>query len=191
MKDKVSKKTDCKYIVTLDALNPANITGRWKATLGASEGSHNHPGVEVSGLANHRRSGRVEDMKAFLLSARRDGASTKVARAMTVTRFYSGLTTKQARLVLRDIYNEWARIRSINLNSHTPVDRVLECLHDDNFFVRHTEDQDKRLESVSFAHPDLVSIYKDNGDILVINCTYSVVKYKLPLLCFIGITRLV
>ena len=75
---------------------------------------------QVNVLANHRRRNRGNgQVRAFLLSARLDGASAKVACAMTVIQFCKELY--DARPVFRDMYNKWSRICSDNLDNRTPV----------------------------------------------------------------------
>lgn len=94
------------------------------------------------------------------------------------------------RPVIKDIYNKWAHIRCMDLNSHTPVERVLECLREEEFFVRKRVDDENRLTHLFFAHPELIKIYKANGDVLMVDCTYCTQEYGLLLLCFISITRI-
>jgi hypothetical protein len=185
LKDKHSKRTGCAMPIALSAVDANDTQGRWKTILGKSHGSHNHPAVDAIGLASHRRRARTSEVGEFLLHARSSGISPKGACSMAVQQF-SG--DNNARLVLRDVYNEWARIRSRDLAKKTPIERVLECLLEDNFFVKPKRDGD-RLEGLFFTHPELIQIYKDNGDILALNCTYSTNAYKLPLLCIVFITR--
>lgn len=67
-RDVDSKKSACPMSICLNAIGDS--TGRWKATLGKSEGSHNHAATKLSSLANHRRRARGSKVRKFLLSAR-------------------------------------------------------------------------------------------------------------------------
>lgn len=183
-RDVDSKKSGCPMSISLDAVGD----GKWKGTFGKSDGSHNHAATQLSSLANHRRRARGTEVRQFLLSARQSGASPKVTRELAIKQFCKDV--RDVRPVIRDIYNEWAHIRSLDLNSHTPVERVLECLRDEEFFVRKHVDNDNRLTHLFFAHPELIQIYKANGDILMVDCTYCTQEYGLPLLCFVSITRI-
>jgi hypothetical protein len=72
----------------------------------------------------------------------------------------------------------------------TPIDKILAILAEEDFLVRHViNPQSSRLESLFFAHPEMVSIYRENRDVLMLDCTYCMNKYKLPLLCIYFFTR--
>lgn len=74
--------------------------------------------------------------------------------------------------------------------SKTLVDRVLEELKSNDFFIAYTVDENDRLNCIFFAYPQLIRIYKDNSYILIFDCTYKVYASSLPLLCFDFVTRL-
>lgn len=93
-------------------------------------------------------------------------------------------------LVLRDIYNEFAKIRYKIIVSKILVDRVLEELESNDFFTAYTIDKNNRLYCLFFAYPQLISIYKENSYILIFDCTYQIHASSLPLLCFDFVTRL-
>lgn len=101
------------------------------------------------------------------------------------------LLGRAAALVLRDIYNEFARFRYSLINRRTLVDAVLKELDSNNFFVRYkASDDDDRLRYIFFAYPELIAIYKDNAKVLIYDCTYRVYTSGLLLLCFDCIIRL-
>lgn len=100
-------------------------------------------------------------------------------------------------LVLRDIYNEFAKLRYKLITQKTPIERVLAELDNQGFFYAYEDDgteddsnKPKRLRCVFFVYPNIIKIYKDNNYILILDCTYKVYASSLPLLCFDFIIRL-
>lgn len=94
-------------------------------------------------------------------------------------------------LVLRDIYNEFARFRYSIINRRTLVDAVIKELSNNSFFVMYeVSDDNNRLRCIFFAYLELIEIYKDNTKVLIYDCTYSVYASGLLLLCFDFIIRL-
>lgn len=66
---------------------------------------------------------------------------------------------------------------------------MLLLLKDKGFFYDY-RDNNGRLEYVFFVYLELIQIYKNNAKVLIYDYTYSIVKSKLPLLCFDFILRL-
>lgn len=93
-------------------------------------------------------------------------------------------------LVLRNIYNEFAKIRYKIIISKILVDRVLEELVSNEFFTLYIIDKNNRLYCLFFAYPQLISIYKDNCYILIFDYTYKIYASSLLLLYFDFATRL-
>lgn len=149
--------------------------------------------MESIGLPFYRRQQRGSRFREFLRTYRRVGISPSQTRTLAKEEFIvkAGLsaTSSAAAPILRDIYNEFAKIRYELIVSKTPVDQMLATLHNEQFFYAYKHD-DSRLQCVFFAHPELISIYKDNAKVLIYDCTYQVVKSDLLLLCFDFVTRL-
>lgn len=93
-------------------------------------------------------------------------------------------------LVLRDIYNEFAKIRSELIQSRIPVDKVLELLADSKFHTAYEVDDDDRLRCLFFAYLDFISIFRDNPYILIFDCTYKIYASGMLVLCFDFVTSL-
>lgn len=100
-----------------------------------------------------------------------------------------GLLGIVATLVLRDIYNEFARIRYKLIISKTPVDQIIAILKDKEFFYAYRHN-DGRLQYIFFVYLELIQIYKDNAKVLIYNYTYYIVKLDLLLLCLDFVTRI-
>lgn len=77
-----------------------------------------------------------------------------MARTIAKDKFITkaGLSDIAAIPILRDIYNEFARIRYTMINTLTPIDKVLLELADNNFFSAYEVSGD-RLRCVFFAYP--------------------------------------
>ena len=127
-------------------------------------------------------------MHDFLQDARAAQVEPRKVRAMAKRQF--GEDEGMVPPVLRDIYNATAKARSESLQGATPIERTLEMLQQQGFFhcPRINEDTN-RVEALFFAHPRIAEIYKENPDIVVMDCTYKTNKFGLPLLCFVAITR--
>lgn len=77
-----------------------------------------------------------------------------MARTIAKDKFITkaGLLDIAAIPILRDIYNEFARIRYTIINTLTPIDKVLLELVDNNFFSAYEVSGD-RLRCVFFVYP--------------------------------------
>ena len=184
---KPSKKTGCPFSATIHAIEKSNPESRYTIVLGVNP-IHNHPAVNPIGLASHRRANRTQ-LRQFLRNARDSQIEPRKICPMAQREFAERHGEEMVPPVLRDIYNEWAAIRSETLQGATPVERTMEMLRRDHFFHSTRVDATSRLEGLFFAHPRLITIYKANCDVLIMDCTYKTNKYGLPLLCFVAITR--
>lgn len=98
----------------------------------------------------------------------------------------------------KDIYNEFLRLRQTDLRSKTQMERVFQILDERNFLydtvpspdqVAGDDADETRLECLFFAKQDIIDIWQQNGDVLVIAVTYKTNYYGLPLVAITGITR--
>lgn len=185
-----TQKISCRVTATIAAVDKNDEESEWSITYGKTT-KHNHLSVESIGLPFYRRQQRGGRFRKFLRTCRKTGISLAHTRVLAKEEFIvkEGLIGIAAAPVLRDIYNEFARIRYELIISKTPVDQMIATLEDEEFFYAYRHD-DGRLQYVFFAHPELIQIYKDNAKVLIYDCTYCVVKSDLPLLCLNFITRI-
>ena len=125
---KPSKLTGCPFTVAIGAVEKDNPDGPYGIFLGLNP-THNHPAVNPIGLANHRRADRIK-IRKFLRSARDAQIPPREVRGMASLAFDAGCgdaeEDEMVAPVIRDIYNEWARIRSETLQGATPAGRAME-----------------------------------------------------------------
>ena len=114
--------------VIFNAVDKENVAGPWKLSYGASQGRHTHCEAAASSLANHRTRERRDDLKKILLDYRRTSVFAKQTRALAIQQFTNDLDKQSAISILRDIYNEWAKIRSMDLESNTQTEALLRLL---------------------------------------------------------------
>lgn len=185
-----TQKIGCRVTATIAAVNKDDEESEWSITHGKTT-KHNHLSVESIGLPFYRRQQRGGRFRDFLRTCRKTGISPAHTRALAKEEFIvkEGLSGIAAAPVLRDIYNEFARIRYKLIISKTPVDQMIATLEDEEFFYAYRHD-DGRLQCVFFAHLELIQIYKDNAKVLIYDCTYCVVKSDLPLLYLDFVTRI-
>lgn len=96
-------------------------------------------------------------------------------------------------LSARDLYNVRVSIRQDNLSSKTPIQALLEALLDVNsqwtvaFKLHPSTNQVRHL---FFAHARSVSFVKDFLEVPLLDCTYKMNRFKMPLLVMVGISYL-
>lgn len=186
-----TQKTGCSATITLSANDKDNPASRQSLLLGTVT-IHSYKSIKSTSLVYYCRQLRGTRFREFLATCRSSGVLPQQTRALAKAEFITkpGLSKLAAVLVLRDIYNKFAKIRYKMIVSKTLVDRVLEELANNDFFTAYTIDKSNRLYCLFFAYPQLIRIYKDNSYILIFDCTYKVYASSLPLLCFDFVTRL-
>lgn len=129
-------------------------------------------------------------MDAFLLDCRKAGVSARQARFQTRSKFApDGDSHNCPAPTLRDIYSSWARIRSVALTDTTLIRLVMAKLEKENLWYRSKSAPDRSLGVLLFEHPELLAIWKVNSDLLIVDCTYEVVRYGIPLMAVVFKTR--
>jgi hypothetical protein len=180
--NKGSKLTKCPFRMKWHAVGSDNPAGEWYLTyagVASIPKDHNHRGVHASGISSrHRASCKRTGFSDLVAVQRAASVAPKLIRVAAKQQFNNVSVPS----TLQDIHNEVQRQRRKKLAGDTPVDKILSILDEQEFFVRH-EVENGRLKSMFFAHPELVSIYREDCDIIMLDCTYRTNKYKLPLLC--------
>ena len=105
-----SKKTGCPFSATIHAMEKDNPEGLYTIVLGRNP-MHNHPAINAIALASHRRASRTQ-IRQFLRNARDSQTEPRKICAMAQREFAEKHGGEMVAPVLRDIRNEWAKIRS-------------------------------------------------------------------------------
>ena len=99
--------------------------------------------------------------------------------------FLMKLCMQELKIVLGpcDIYNAVAQIRCNNLGQNTPIQALIQCLHQSNdwtmAFQKNTFNQ---ITHFFFCHRKCEQFLQVNSFVLVMNCIYKMNQYNLPLL---------
>lgn len=111
---------------------------------------------------------------------------TRATPRITLTR----LCYLRFNLLLRvDIYNEQQRIRRVNLNSKTPIERAIKVIKEiDNYQSRYTVNANNYITNLFITRYEIVEIYKQHLDILLLDYTYKTNRYNIPLLNIYSVT---
>lgn len=154
---------------------------------------YNYKSVVAAGLLYYQRNVyNNNEFRKYLANCRRNRVSPTVIRTLAKAQFITkaSLTSVATILVLRDIYNKFARIRSEMIVSLIPVDKILKVLATNEFFYEVVTDDDNRLRALFFADPRLIALFKDNNYIVIFDYTYKIYASGLLLLYFDIVTRL-
>ena len=97
-------------------------------------------------------------------------------------------TSPSLQLRLSDIYNAKARYRLEALASRTPIQALMDDLIVGGLFYRYKTDENSHITHLFMAHPKSLKLFKQHHDILLLDCTYRINRYKMPLLNIVGST---
>jgi hypothetical protein len=93
-------------------------------------------------------------------------------------------------ITIRDVYNEQQRLRRLDLNGKTPIERAIEvCEERENFWSRWSVDDEFHCNLLFMAHRKMIKLYRRHPDVLLLDCTYKTNRFNLPLLNICGVTR--
>ncbi|GAO52328.1 hypothetical protein G7K_6407-t1 [Saitoella complicata NRRL Y-17804] len=88
----------------------------------------------------------------------------------------------------RNIYNAKRDLRVKNLAGRTPIVALLDKLEEEGLPFRKRVDNENRITSLIFTHPQSVSFTKRFRNVFVMDCTYKTNKFEMPLLHIVGMT---
>lgn len=90
--------------------------------------------------------------------------------------------------ISRNVYNKTAQIRRESLAGRPAIHALLEDFGNAGFLHNIEYDQEGHLTHLFFAHPKSIELTKSYPNVFVMDCTYKTNKYKMPLLCIIGVS---
>lgn len=68
------------------------------------------------------------------------------------------------------------------------MEYLLKALVEGDVIVEYKIDEERHLSHLFFAHEKNVSLFKDNYDIIRMDCAYKTNRFNMPLLNIIGVT---
>lgn len=80
-------------------------------------------------------------------------------------------------------------MQRMKLHGSTQIQFLYKCITDSGY-VSHNKvnGESNQLECLFFAHPVSVQLCKMFPCVFLLDCTYKTNRYKLPLLCIMGVT---
>ena len=137
---RASKFTECKWAISIIASNIAEPSqGKWFIRLGNTP-EHNHSAVHASGLANHRRRARNNEVQVYLKNAITSGIDPKRARLLAYQQFAKN-SDGENMFTLKDIYNEKDHLIQHDIIYKTPIELAILILEKDFFFNYECDDR--------------------------------------------------
>ena len=118
------------------------------------------------------------------------------ASSIAPSKILTNLLKKDIVISLQDIYNE----RQINkrklLSGLSPIQALLKALSEHGgddleskyYFVYKVDDRG-HLKYLFFAYPESLKYFQKNPDVLLLDCTYKMNKFKMPFLHAVGVNN--
>ncbi|KAK8930957.1 hypothetical protein KSP39_PZI016357 [Platanthera zijinensis] len=92
---------------------------------------------------------------------------------------------------IRTIYNEKAKLYRNQLDGGTPIQYLFKCISDSGYIsFNQVHPETNQLDRIFFAHPTSVRLSNMFSNVFLIDCTYKTNRYRLPLLCIVGVTSM-
>ncbi|KAI0991758.1 hypothetical protein K3495_g16429, partial [Podosphaera aphanis] len=130
-----SKITGCKWAISIIASNIAEPgQGKWFTGGLGNTPEHNYGAVHASGLANHRRRARGDEVQLYLKNAITSGIDPKRERSLAYQQF-SKNSDGENMFISKDIYNEKDRLRQHEIMYKTPIKPAILILEKDFFSI--------------------------------------------------------
>lgn len=157
--------------------------GMWKLTV--KVGEHNHRAAPIGTYAAHRK--RESPVKERIEQDLWAGCAVRQTQAQLQQQFPGTLITK------RDIFNERAQAKNRALQGKPMMEALLHELEEGGYHYAYqtfpdTHDKAGVVCHLLIIHPQSLSIYKENFDVLILDCTYKTNRYNYPLLDLVGCT---
>lgn len=173
-----SKRIGCQFSVLGKESLDKTI---WQLThrQGSNFSVHNHnPSLHPKAHPVHRQLSSAD--KSTIYSLASAGVKPKEIRSY-LRENTEALATQQ------DIYNAVAAGKRQLTHGQSSIHALANELDQEGFWNRMQLDEDNRVSSVIFAHPQSLAYLRSYPDMLILDCTYKTNKYKMPLLDIVGV----
>jgi len=172
-----SRKCGCLFMVSGYL---SRQTKDWR--LNILNGVHNH--AMESTLEGHILAGRLkEDDKKIV----RDLTKSK----MLPTNILINLKIKRPHCMtnIKQVYNERQQIWKENIGDKTALQYLISKLEEHNYtYFSRTQSESTTIEDIFWAHPTSVKLFNNFPMVLVIDSTYKINMYKMPMFEVVGVT---
>jgi len=143
--------------------------------------SHNHPpSTELNGHSICRRLKTDEIETVVSLSE----CGVGVSQILNVIKkeFNNELSSRQ------EIHNALAAARLKMLNGLSPIQKLLELLHEGSYKFSYEVNHNGAIKSLFFSHLKSIELSNQFGNVFVADCTYKTNRFGMPLLNIVGVT---
>jgi hypothetical protein len=156
------------------------VSNLWK--LEVPHAAHNHSSsTAIAAHPAHRLAALSKDTRALISNLSSLGLSP--AKILTILR----KADPDIALTPKDIANLTYQERLEELNGKTPIQWLLEELKNNGFRPQYYLESG-HLERLAYIHPKSLVLWKQNPDILLLDCTYKTNRFNMPLLNIYAIT---
>jgi len=174
-----SKKTGCQ----MNCYCKEQGDGTW--ILKVRVGEHNHQAAPIGTYSAHRKRDRT--LKERIGQDLWAGCAVRQTQAQLQQQFPEALVTK------RDIFNERAQVKTKALQGKSTVEALHNDLAEGGYHHEYevfpdAHDKAGTLSHLLIVHPQSLAIYKENFDVLILDCIYKTNRYNYPLLDLVGCT---
>ncbi|MBW0498651.1 hypothetical protein O181_038366 [Austropuccinia psidii MF-1] len=91
-------------------------------------------------------------------------------------------------VILQDIYNQVKKIKKDKLQGRRPIDSLLDTIKEENFVWASERDSEGHITSLFFTHPLTIKLLHGFHHVILMDCTYTTNKYKMPLCHIVGLS---
>ncbi|MGA9509007.1 MAG: hypothetical protein WBV55_10340 [Candidatus Sulfotelmatobacter sp.] len=156
------------------------IDGSWKVTV--VDGSHNHE--SSTGPEQHSKYRKpTETEHSQIADLTRAGVAPKF-----IVR-YLQQRNPDTKVASKEVYNAKVKNRKERLQENTPIEAlILELTADDeNWALKYGTDDGGHVNLLFYAHHTSIELIQSYPDVILIDATYKVNIYNMPMIHFLGI----
>lgn len=177
-----SQATECLF--SLIAIRDA-ASEIW--TFDVVDFSHNHEASLPGAHSIHRKNALTEDVQNTIVAQTRIKSSAKqIFNALRIDDDEENPFFKP-----QDIHNARASLRRKELGPHIVIQALMmELDKGESWFMRYSVNDRGRIDRLFFAKTSAQKILKFNYEVALMNCTYKINVYRMPLCIINGVTAM-
>ncbi|GMF58874.1 unnamed protein product [Phytophthora fragariaefolia] len=137
-----------------------------------------------------RKPAALNSISSSLTDGAREAINADAQTGVSVSQSLARIVAVNPGISLQpqDLYNVRNKGFNFRLEGKTRMRFLLDTLDSELFVVSHQVDAHNRISHLFFAAQESINIYKNNPDVLLLDCTYKTNKFKMPLLDIVGVS---
>ena len=175
-----SRITGCSFKLTLTR----TVIG-WQVEV--QNPDHNYKALTHPGALPHYRH-RTQETNQTITNI--------TASSITPSKILTNLLKKDIIITLNNIYNEQQANKKELLSGLSAIQALLKALgkysNNNNpklkYYFVHKEDDRNYIKYLFFVHPESLKYFQKNPDVLLLNYTYKINRFKMPFLYTVGVS---